>query len=176
MPELWELRDAEKRPTGKTVYRGERIPDGYWHIIVTIWTVTANGCLLLTRRHPEKHWGLMWEGTGGSVLAGEDSLKGALRELREETGLCADPTHVRLLSSERAESFFFDNYLYLCPECEPVLTLQPEEVSEARFVILSEMDRWLDLLCPPARARYLRDRSEIETAAKACEQAWRAGT
>ncbi len=173
MPELWELRDAEKRPTGKTMYRGERVPEGYWHIVVTIWTVTADGRILLTRRHPDKHFGLLWEGTAGSVLAGESSLEGALRELREETGLCADPSRVRLLSSERRESFFLDNYLYLCPEREPALTLQPEEVSEARFAALSEIDGWLERMCPPARERYLCDRSEIEAAAAACAGAWR---
>ena len=85
MPELWELYDGEKRPTGKTMLRGQPVPEGYWHIVVGIWTVTADGRLLLTRRHPDKAWGLQWENTGGSVVAGEDSFHGALRELREET-------------------------------------------------------------------------------------------
>ena len=38
-----------------------------------------------------------WENTGGAVLAGETSLEGALRELREETGLAAQPEALRLL-------------------------------------------------------------------------------
>ena len=76
----------------------------------------------------------MWESTAGSVLAGESSLEGALRELREETGLRAEPAQLRLLSSERGDSFFLDNYLYLCPEAEPALTLQKEEVADACFI------------------------------------------
>ena len=95
MPELWELYDGDKRPTGKTMLRGQSVPEGYWHIVVGIWTITADGRLLLTCRHPDKPWGLQWENTGGSVLAGEDSLHGALRELREETGLTAESwTHL----------------------------------------------------------------------------------
>ena len=127
-----------------------------------------SGRLLLTRRHPDKAWGLQWENTGGSVVAGEDSLHGALRELREETGLVADPEHVRLLSSEKTDRFFFDNYLYLCPEREPRLTLQPEEVVEACFVELSELDAWKERLCPPALERLKENRGAIEKAAAAC--------
>lgn len=168
MPELWELRDGDKRPTGKTIYRGEPVPEGYWHIVVDVWTLTADGRLLLTRRHPDKHWPLLWEGTGGSVLAGEDSFQGVLRELREETGLVAEPERVQLLSSERMDRYFLDNYLYLCPEKEPKLTLQPEEVVDACFVELSEIDAWKDRIAPPAWGRLDRDRAAIEEAAARC--------
>ena len=171
MPELWELYDGDKRPTGKTMLRGEPVPEGYWHIVVGIWTITADGRLLLTRRHPDKPWGLMWENTGGSVLAGEDSFHGALRELREETGLIADPACVRLLSSEKADRFFFDNYLYLCPEREPALTLQPEEVVEACFIEPAEIDGWKDRICAPAWERLNRNRPAIMEAAEKCRRA-----
>ena len=171
MPELWELYDGNKRPTGKTMLRGEPVPEGFWHIVVGIWTVTADGRLLLTRRHPDKPWGLMWENTGGSVLAGEDSFHGALRELREETGLIADPAYVRLLSSEKGERFFFDNYLYLCPEREPALTLQPEEVVEACFIEPSEIDEWEERICAPAWERLNRNRAAIMEAAEKCRRA-----
>ena len=174
MPELWDLRDEFQRPTGRTIYRGEPIPPGYWHIVVTIWTVTADGRLLLTQRHPDKHMGLMWEGTAGSVLSGETSREGALRELREETGLRAEPEQLRLLSSERNDRFFTDTYLYLCPEAEPALTLQKEEVADASFVSPEEMEDWFPKMAPPAKARYLHDRKEIEAAAAACGEKWRA--
>ena len=128
MAELWDLRDEFERPTGKQITRGDPIPPGYWHIVVTIWTVTADGRLLLTRRHPDKHWALLWESTAGSVQAGETSREGALRELREETGLEAEADRFRLLSSEKTDRLFLDTYLYLCPEQEPALRLQPEEV------------------------------------------------
>ena len=174
MPELWELRDEQERPTGKYIHRGERVPQGYWHIVVTIWTVTADGRLLLTQRHPDKHLGLMWESTAGSVLAGESSLEGALRELREETGLRAGPAQLRLLSSERGESFFLDNYLYLCPEAEPALILQKEEVAAARFISPAEIEDWFPKMAPPSVARFKHDRDAIEAAAAACGEKWRA--
>ena len=173
MPELWDLRDEFQRPTGKTIFRGEPIPPGYWHIVVTVWTVTADGRLLLTQRHPDKPMGLRWEGTAGSVLSGETSREGALRELREETGLRAEPEQLRLLSSERNDRFFADTYLYLCPEREPALHLQPEEVADARFVSLAEMEDWFGKMAPPSVARFRHDREEIEAAAAACAEKWR---
>ena len=168
MPELWELYDGEKRPTGKTMLRGQPVPEGYWHIVVTIWTVTADGRLLLTRRHPDKHWALLWESTAGSVQAGESSREGALRELREETGLQAEEERFRLLSSERTDRLFLDSYLYLCPEKEPALRLQPAEVVEARFISPGEIEDWFPKMAPPAVARFRHDRAEIEAAAAAC--------
>ena len=108
---------------------------------------------------------------GGRVTMGETAEHAVLRELREETGLIAEPERVRLLSSEKGDRFFFDNYLYLCPEREPKLTLQPEEVVDACFVELSEVDAWKDRLCPPAWGRWERDREAIEAAAAACHAA-----
>ena len=168
MAELWMLYEGDKHPTGKTMVRGDPMPEGYWHIIVSIWTLTADGRPLLTQRHPDKKMALLWEGTAGSVIAGETSLEGALRELREETGLSARADQLRLMSSTKTDRFFFDNYLYLCPEREPKLTLQPEEVADARFVEVSEMEAWRPRLAPPAWDRFCRDRETIAAAAADC--------
>ncbi len=173
MPELWQLYDGDKNPTGKTMLRGEPVPPGFWHIVVSIWTLTADGRLLLTRRHPDKPFGLLWEGTAGSVLAGESSREGALRELREETGLRAEPERFRLLSSEKTERFFLDDYLYLCPLQEPVLALQPEEVAEACLIDPKELPAWRERFSPPAWARLEHDRELLTASAEACAEAWR---
>lgn len=42
---------------------------------------------------------LMWECVGGSVIKGEDSLTGALRETQEEVGLTLSPEKGKLVSS-----------------------------------------------------------------------------
>lgn len=170
MPEVWGLYDGEKHPTGKTMLRGQPVPEGYWHIVVDIWTIAADGRLLLTRRHPDKPWGELWEGTAGSVLAGENSLEGAMRELREETGLIAEPDRIRLINSQKTDRFFFDSYLYLCPLREPELSLQPEEVVDACFVELEELEAWKPQLAPPARDRLERDYVVIEETVRQCRR------
>ncbi|AUD14346.1 hypothetical protein CW734_12755 [Planococcus sp. MB-3u-03] len=49
----------------------------------------------MTQRDPAKPLPMLWETTGGSVITGESSLTGALRELEEETGLLARPEELR---------------------------------------------------------------------------------
>ena len=167
MAELWDLLDAERNPTGKTLERGKPIPKGYFHIVIDIWTMLPDGRILLTKRHPEKKgFPGMWEGTAGSVVAGESSLQGAIRELGEETGLNALPEQMTLLGIEQTDCDFLDSYLYLCPEAEPQPVLQPEEVVDYTFVTLDEMDAWQEKITPPAWKHFLRDREKLRAAAE----------
>ncbi len=167
MAELWDLLDAQRNLTGLTALRGP-IPEGYYHIVIDIWTMLPDGRILLTRRHPEKPaFPGMWEGTAGSVIAGETSLEGALRELREETGLQAKPEQMTLLGSEQTECDFLDTYLYRCPDLEPVLHLQAEEVVDYTFILPEDMDGWKEKLTPPARQHFQQYRAAIMAAKNA---------
>lgn len=51
----------------------------------------------MTQRHPDKPWGLKWECSGGSVLAGESVIEGVQRELREETGIILSEDKLKYL-------------------------------------------------------------------------------
>lgn len=85
--ELWDARDREGNLLGFDVVRDGPILENVWHLVTEILPVTNDGRVLITRRHPDKPWGGYWEYTGGSVVKGETPLQGALRELREETGI-----------------------------------------------------------------------------------------
>lgn len=54
----------------------------------------------------------MWECTGGSALAGEDSLAAALREVREETGLILDPACGKIVMTLKRKDNFADVWLF----------------------------------------------------------------
>ena len=43
--------------------------------------------ILISKRAPWKRHGSLWECNGGSILSGETSLEGILRELKEELGI-----------------------------------------------------------------------------------------
>lgn len=139
--ELWDLYDQERRATGRTHVRGVPLPQGAYHLIADIWTVTSGGKLLITQRHPQKHHGLLWECTGGAVLSGEDSLAGAVRELGEEVGLSVRPEELTLLHSVRLADRFVDTYCLHRDLTLRELTLQPEEVVDARLVTLDTLVR-----------------------------------
>lgn len=90
--ELWDAYDAQfNKIEGRTLVRGELIPEGLFHLVCDVLVKHADGTYLLMQRDPRKPWGGMWEATaGGSALAGETPLECAMRELREETGIAAE--------------------------------------------------------------------------------------
>lgn len=119
--ELWDVYDENRRPTGKLHRRGELLKDKDYHLVVHVWVRRSDGCFLLTKRAPNKGYPNMWECTGGSALAGDDSLTAALRELREETGLVIPPERGRIVHSYRKDHYFCDVWLF---EYE----FQPEQI------------------------------------------------
>lgn len=86
--ELWDLYDKNGKLTGKIMERGTLIPDNYFHLVVHIWIKNSEGLFLISRRSEDRtSYPLKLECQGGSVLAGETSLEGALREVKEEVGI-----------------------------------------------------------------------------------------
>ena len=71
--ELWDLYDSERRPLNRTHVRGEAFAEGEYYVCAEIWIRNSKGEFLITKRHPEKKSGNLWEFTGGGTLAGEST-------------------------------------------------------------------------------------------------------
>ena len=98
--ELWDLYTADRVPTGDVVERGKPIPAGLFHIGVHAWIRNSEGKYLISQRSPTKDvLPLMWETVAGSIVSGERSLEGALREVKEEVGLDFTPDEAVLVYS-----------------------------------------------------------------------------
>lgn len=98
--ELWDLYDENRQPLGKTRIRGERIPDGCYHITVDVWIRNSRGEYPISQRAANRPtFPLKWECVGGSVLAGETSFQGMLRETKEEVGITLDIPHIESVYS-----------------------------------------------------------------------------
>ena len=119
--ELWDVYDENRRPTGRLHRRGDMLQGKDYHLVVHAWVRRSDGRYLLTKRAPNKGWPNMWECTGGSAVAGDDSLTAALRELREETGLVIPAGSGRLVHSYRKDHYFCDVWLF-------EYDFQPEQV------------------------------------------------
>ncbi|RRD94029.1 NUDIX domain-containing protein [Clostridiales bacterium COT073_COT-073] len=160
--EIWDLYDENRQPLGKTHVRGEQIADGEYHIVTDVWTVREDGKVLITKRHPDKIWGNMWECTGGSAVAGESSRVSAARELEEEVGITAKPEELELLNSVRVKDRFVDTYAVLKNLKESDLKLQETEVVDAKFVGFGELDQiWQNKNLVP-RERFLQYRQALK--------------
>lgn len=134
--ELWDLYNTNREKTNTTIQRGMPIPDGCYHLVVSVWLVNSQGQYLLSQRHPNKLFPLYWECTGGSVLAGESSLEGAVREVSEELGIRLNPCQGKLIYQTRREHTqdFYDVWLFHNDTPIDKLRLQETEVACAKWV------------------------------------------
>lgn len=142
MTEYLELFDAEKRPLGRTMRRGNPIPTGSFAEVIQVMTVSREGKILVTKRAPEKSHAGQWEITGGARRAGESEREAVCRELREETGIHATPDGLIFCGTTRCEQVLFAYYLYFWDgsSADPV-TLQAGETTAADWLTVPDFLR-----------------------------------
>ena len=143
--EAWDLYDGNRQPLNRTIIRGEQLKQREFHVVVEVWTVNNQGQILLTLRDPSKpEYPDKWENTGGSVLSGETSRQGAVRELFEETGIVAGEAELILLGTIKETSVFYDIYLLKISTeiCE--LTLQDGETVDAKWAGIEALDAMIN--------------------------------
>ena len=98
--EIWDLYNERRELIGREHIRGEEIPEGCYHLVVHVWIRNSQGEYLISQRSADRPMHpLKWECVGGSVLKGEDSLSGALRETKEEVGLSLSRDKGKLVRS-----------------------------------------------------------------------------
>lgn len=158
--ENWELCDIEGNGVGVYLERGQKIPDGLYHPVVEIWTRTPDGRILLTQRHPNKHYPLLWECTGGSIVEGESYAVGASRELAEETGIKVEPEKLICMGKIVDRGCVLKSYLAVL-DYQPETRLQDTEVVGYKFVSPDELEAMSDCLTEWARWHYFEYKSQI---------------
>ena len=139
--ELWDIYDANREPTGKQHRRGVPLKPGEYHLVVEAWLLNSRGEFLITKRSPDKGFPNMWESTGGSACAGDDSLTAVLREVREETGLVLDPDRGQLLFTLKRRDSFKDVWLFRQDFDLEDVVLQPGETTDRRCAAPEEILR-----------------------------------
>ncbi len=144
--EIWELYDNLRQKTGKTVIRGEYVPDGYYHTVIHVCIFNSNNEMLIQQRQPFKRgWSDLWDlSVGGSAVAGESSLLAATREVKEELGLdiCFEGERPAFTVQF---SFGFDDVYYIDKDTDVTkLELQYQEVKQAKWAAKDEILKMID--------------------------------
>lgn len=139
--EYWDLYDRSLNKTGELICRGTPIPKGKFHLVSEIVVIDGKGHILLTKRHPKKHYPLYWECSGGSVLSGELPIDGAVRELFEETGIRAEKEELAELGVTYGEYAIYFNYLLRRDIELSSLVLQKTEVVDAKLADKAEFEK-----------------------------------
>ena len=85
MAELRDLYDINSNKTDKTYHKGEKVPEGYYPMVVMVVIRNSKGEFLMQKRVEKK--GGDWGVTGGHPKSGETPIEGIISEVKEELGL-----------------------------------------------------------------------------------------
>lgn len=143
--EYFDLLDENGNKIGRTKLRNEVHRDGDWHKAVHIWIINENGDVLLQKRCATKdsNPNMLDISSAGHLSAGDESLTGAIRELKEELDLDVVPAELQFIktlkrSSKYTSTFinneFDDLYILRTNKKLEDLKYQKEEISEIFFV------------------------------------------
>jgi 8-oxo-dGTP pyrophosphatase MutT (NUDIX family) len=140
--EFCDVVDQFGTPTGRVVPRGARLATGEFYLVVHVWITDENVNYLIQQRstHLASDPGI-WATTVGYVLAGEDSLTGAIREVEEELGIQLSPAQLRRFDrhamENRVEDIWFAQIL---SNSTSMPALGPEAI-DWKWVSKSELEQ-----------------------------------
>ncbi len=139
--EIFDLYTAEREKTGKTMVRGEPVPEGFYRLVVHVCIFHPDGRMLIQQRQPFKSgWSNFWDvSVGGSAVSGDSSRSAAERETLEELGLSIDLSEDRPTLTIHWEHGFDDYYVLTMPVDLQALHLQYEEVQKVRWATMEEI-------------------------------------
>ena len=141
MNECFDIYTINKKPTGKIGFRGKKLEKGEYHIVVMAIILNNNNEVLITKRSKNKIAGGKWECTSGSAVLGESSKDAVIREIKEEIGISAF-----IMGEEPISYFILDDAIWdiwlVTTDIEITdLKLQYEEVEEAKYSNLKELNK-----------------------------------
>ena len=140
--EYLDILDENGNKTGKIKLRNEVHRDGDWHKAVHIWIINNKGDILLQRRCASKdsHPNMLDISSAGHLQTGDDSLTGAVREIKEELNLDISPNELQFITTLKRKSNksinneFDDLYILRTNKKIEEMQFQKEEISEIFFV------------------------------------------
>lgn len=139
--EFWDIYNNDRKKTGKVYQRDkEKLIDGEYHVVVTAIILNLKNEILISKRSKTKKFPLMWECNGGSIIAGETSLQGILREIKEELGIEFKPKEAMFLKTIKNQEAhdFKDIWVFKKDINLDQINHNDGEVSESKFVSISE--------------------------------------
>ena len=150
--ELWDAYYKNGALAGKTLVRGEKIPEGLCHAVAEVFVMHRDGSILLMQRdYSKESFPGYYESTaGGAVLKGESFERAARRELFEETGIIAG--ELQFVYREFGKNYIVKGFLCIIDIDKDSIVLQPGEtisfkwVDKETFLKIYESDEFVPTL------------------------------
>lgn len=156
--EKWNAYTKDGKLTDVILIRGEKVPEGLFHLACEVLVRHVDGSFLCMKRSVEKtEYPGYYEATaGGAAVIGEDKLMCIKRELKEETGIsCEEFTEVCLSVSDGLIC-----YSFVCVvDCDKnSVTLQEGETEGYKWMSEAEFKEFVNSpkMIPIKRKRYLK--------------------
>lgn len=152
--EKWDLYTKYREKTGEEYIRQSEcmIPEGKYHLVVHVWIRNSRGEYVISQRAADRATNpLKWECVGGSVLYGESSIDGAIRETAEEVGIQLDATRGKILFSKIRNDYDGEKYRDILDvwlfEYDGDIDLQSastNEVADCKWMTRDEIKKLID--------------------------------
>lgn len=135
-----DLYDINRKLTGETIYKNEKIPANRYILVVLVFIQNSQGKFLIQKRSKQKDG--KYASTGGHPKTGETSIDGMITEIKEELGLTVKPEELELIFSgqEDVKQVFFDIYYMRKDFIISDLKLQKEEVDFVEWLSFKEIE------------------------------------
>lgn len=140
--EIWDILDGDGKPTGKTMIKGETIPEGQYHLGADIWIINSENKILIQKRSPQKVLcPNVWAMTGGSVINGESSRQTIERETMEELGIKLNTEKAQLLKRIKSDDVWIDTYFIKQDIDLRKIKMQEDEVCDIKWATYDEIEQ-----------------------------------
>ena len=143
MREERDLYNNRLELTNKTYFKGDKIPNGYFPMVVMIAIQNLNGEFLMQKRVKSK--GGDWGVTGGHPKHGETPEQGIITEVKEELGI--DISNQKVIEFERGcagKDCYIMYYTKMDLDIDK-LTIQVDELSEVRWFSIEKLQQMVDI-------------------------------
>lgn len=139
--ELVDVYDKDRKIIGKTINRKDinTLTSDEYIVTVHCFIINLSNQILLTQRSFNKNRGGKWEETHGGLRAGEKSIDGIIRELKEEIGIDVQSNELKLVKILKRKNKFRD--IYILKKDIPLVSFRYNdgEVIDCKYVTLEEL-------------------------------------
>jgi len=133
-----DLYDINGNLTGKTYFKGDLVPDGFYPMVVMIAIQNKKGEFLMQKRVPRK--GGDWGVTGGHPKAGQTCEEGIITEVQEELGINIANKKFEVFNSGCDGKDCYKMYYIQLDIKENEFTIQEDELTEIRWFSVEELN------------------------------------
>ena len=138
MREKRNLYDINGNKTNLTYYKGDKIPNGYYPMVVMIAIENSKGQFLMQKRVLKKggDWGI----TGGHPKSGETPYEGIITEVKEELGIDISNKEISEFNSGCDGKECYKMYRVCLDLDIDNMKIQKEEFTQVKWFSIDELN------------------------------------